>query len=211
MRRFSTLRAEPSSFAVRSLSLAMSTALVYYAEHYVIDVLLGWLYVGLVLLVAVAWADRSTASGDPAREVTGADGVVGPDQHPVPVDVGGGAVVLPLLATQILWINLVTDGPPALALGIDPADEGLMHQPPRPAGEGVVTGRMWRGIFFVGTVMAVNSRYGEDAEDSAEREACHPGVAHDPGGDGQGAVKMVVGSGCRGDGQGRRLRDGGLG
>ena len=45
--------------------------------------------------------------------------------------------MLPLLATQILWINLVTDGPPALALGVDPADEGLMHQPPRPAGEGV--------------------------------------------------------------------------
>ena len=63
------------------------------------------------------------------------------------LDVGGGAVVLPLLATQILWINLVTDGPPALALGVDPADEGLMHQPPRPVGEGVVTGRMWRGIF----------------------------------------------------------------
>jgi Ca2+-transporting ATPase len=40
-----------------------------------------------------------------------------------------GEVVLPLLATQILWINLVTDGPPALALGVDPADEGLMRQP----------------------------------------------------------------------------------
>ena len=43
------------------------------------------------------------------------------------------------LATQILWINLVTDGPPALALGVDPADEELMHQPPRPVGEGVLT------------------------------------------------------------------------
>ena len=48
------------------------------------------------------------------------------------LDVGGDAVVLPLLATQILWINLVTDGPPALALGVDPADEELMDQPPRP-------------------------------------------------------------------------------
>jgi Ca2+-transporting ATPase len=79
------------------------------------------------------------------------------------LDVGGGAVVLPLLATQILWINLVTDGPPALALGVDPADDGLMHQPPRPVREGVVTGRMWRGIFFVGTVMAVGTLFVLDA------------------------------------------------
>jgi Ca2+-transporting ATPase len=69
----------------------------------------------------------------------------------------GGAVVLPLLATQLLWINLVTDGPPALALGVDPADEGLMHQPPRPVGEGVITARMWRGIAFVGVIMAAGT------------------------------------------------------
>ena len=83
--------------------------------------------------------------------------------RPIGLDVGGGAVVLPLLATQILWINLVTDGPPALALGVDPADEGLMHQPPRPAGERVITGRMWRGIFFVGTVMAAGTLFVLDA------------------------------------------------
>ena len=72
---------------------------------------------------------------------------------------GGGAVVLPLIATQILWINLVTDGPPALALGVDPADEDVMHQPPRPVGEGVLTPRMWRGIIFVGVVMAAGTLF----------------------------------------------------
>jgi Ca2+-transporting ATPase len=72
-------------------------------------------------------------------------------------------VVLPLLATQILWINLVTDGPPALALGVDPADDGLMQQPPRPAGEGVLTARMWRGIAQVGVVMAAGTLYVLDA------------------------------------------------
>jgi len=70
---------------------------------------------------------------------------------------GGGGVVLPLLATQILWINLVTDGAPALALGVDPAEPGLMRQPPRPRAERVITPRMWRGIAFVGLVMAAGT------------------------------------------------------
>jgi P-type Ca2+ transporter type 2C len=76
---------------------------------------------------------------------------------------GGDALVLPLLATQILWINLVTDGPPALALGVDPADEGIMAQQPRPVGEGVLTPRMWRGIFVVGVIMAVGTLFVLDA------------------------------------------------
>jgi Ca2+-transporting ATPase len=67
------------------------------------------------------------------------------------------AVVLPLLATQILWINLVTDGAPALALGVDPADSEVMSQPPRPRDEGVITLRMWLGILLVGTVMATGT------------------------------------------------------
>jgi magnesium-transporting ATPase (P-type) len=66
-------------------------------------------------------------------------------------------LVLPLLATQLLWINLVTDGAPALALGVDPAEENLMRRPPRPAGESVITGRMWRGIVFNGLVMAAST------------------------------------------------------
>jgi Ca2+-transporting ATPase len=76
---------------------------------------------------------------------------------PIGLDIGGDALVLPLLATQILWINLVTDGPPALALGLDPADDDVMRQPPRPVGERVVTVRMWRGIVLVGVIMAVGT------------------------------------------------------
>jgi Ca2+-transporting ATPase len=70
---------------------------------------------------------------------------------------GRGGVVLPLLATQILWINLVTDGAPALALGVDPADAGLMTEPPRARNEGVITRGMWAGILFVGAIMAVGT------------------------------------------------------
>src|SRR6185437_5092053 len=64
----------------------------------------------------------------------------------------GNAVVLPLLATQILFINVVTDGAPALALGVDPAED-QMKRAPRPRSEGVITRRMWAGIFFIGAIM----------------------------------------------------------
>jgi Ca2+-transporting ATPase len=66
-------------------------------------------------------------------------------------------LVLPLLATQLLWINLATDGAPALALGVDPADEGVMNRPPRPAREAVITRRMWLGILFVAIIMAAGT------------------------------------------------------
>ena len=69
----------------------------------------------------------------------------------------GSAFALPLLATQLLWINLVTDGAPALALGVDPADIAGMARPPRPRGEGVITRRMWFGIVFVGVVIAAGT------------------------------------------------------
>jgi Ca2+-transporting ATPase len=74
-----------------------------------------------------------------------------------------GAVALPLLAVQVLWINLVTDGAPALALGIDPPDAGNMRRRPRPRAEGVLTARMWRGILFVGIVTAMGTLLSLDA------------------------------------------------
>ncbi len=70
-----------------------------------------------------------------------------------------GAVALPLLATQILWVNLVTDGPPALALGVDPPDAGVMTRPPRPRGEGVITRAMWHGVIYVGGAMALGTLF----------------------------------------------------
>jgi Ca2+-transporting ATPase len=67
------------------------------------------------------------------------------------------AFVLPILATQLLWINLVTDGAPALALGIDPPGPAVMTRHPRPRNEGVITPKMWFGILFVGVVMATGA------------------------------------------------------
>ena len=65
-----------------------------------------------------------------------------------------GAVVLPLLATQILWINLLTDSAPALAMGLDAETEDVMSRPPRSVDERVIDRRMWVGVLFVGLVMA---------------------------------------------------------
>jgi Ca2+-transporting ATPase len=75
----------------------------------------------------------------------------------------GDGIVLPLLATQLLWINLVTDGAPALALGVDPPESRLMDVPPRDKHEGVITTQMWLGIVFVGTVMAAGTLLTIDA------------------------------------------------
>ena len=68
-----------------------------------------------------------------------------------------GGVVLPLLATHILWINLVSDGAPALALGVDPVDPDVMQEPPRARGEGAITGSMWASIVFGGVIMAAGT------------------------------------------------------
>ncbi len=49
---------------------------------------------------------------------------------------------LPLIAIQILWVNLVTDGLPALALGVDPIEEGVMRRPPRKPSDSVFKGML---------------------------------------------------------------------
>ncbi len=75
----------------------------------------------------------------------------------------GAGLALPLLATQILWINMVSDGAPALALGLDPGSEEAMTKPPRPREEGVITRSMWAGIVFVGTITAAGTLFVLDA------------------------------------------------
>jgi P-type Ca2+ transporter type 2C len=64
---------------------------------------------------------------------------------------------LPLLAAQLLWINLITDGPPALALGIDPKDPDVMLRAPRARGTGVLTSEDWWRLAAIGLVMMVGT------------------------------------------------------
>ncbi len=61
---------------------------------------------------------------------------------------------LPLLAVQILWVNLVTDGLPALALGVEPAEPDAMRRPPRPANEPILGRGLWQSALRIGLVMA---------------------------------------------------------
>ena len=64
---------------------------------------------------------------------------------------------LPLLPLQILWINLVTDGPPALALSAESAERGIMRRPPHPPGENVFARGLGRHVVWVGALMALVS------------------------------------------------------
>jgi P-type Ca2+ transporter type 2C len=64
---------------------------------------------------------------------------------------------LPLLATQILWINLVTDSAPALAMGVDPHSADVMDRAPRRPGERIIDARMWWGVLQTGAVMAFST------------------------------------------------------
>ena len=66
---------------------------------------------------------------------------------------GADAIAVPLLATQILWINLVTDSGPALAMGLDPEDGDVMARAPRRPDERIIDRHMWQQAAFLGIVM----------------------------------------------------------
>jgi Ca2+-transporting ATPase len=66
-------------------------------------------------------------------------------------------ISLPLLPVQILWMNLVTDGLPALALGVESGETGVMQRPPRDPTAPIIDRRMGIHILWVGLLMAVVS------------------------------------------------------
>ena len=65
---------------------------------------------------------------------------------------GLGLVITPV---QILWINVVTDGIPALTMGVDPEADDVMERPPRPRGEGVITRRIVTSILGIALFMTL--------------------------------------------------------
>ncbi|MDZ4185560.1 MAG: cation-translocating P-type ATPase [Desulfuromonadales bacterium] len=60
---------------------------------------------------------------------------------------------IPLLPIHILWINLVTDGLPGLALAVEPAEKGIMERPPRHPQESIFSGGLGVHILWVGLLM----------------------------------------------------------
>ena len=61
---------------------------------------------------------------------------------------------LPLTVLQILWINLITDGLPAIALTADPAEKEIMSRPPRPPKENIISKEVGADVIILGTLMA---------------------------------------------------------
>jgi Ca2+-transporting ATPase len=71
-----------------------------------------------------------------------------------------GDIAIPLLPIQILWINLVTDGLPGLALAMEPAEKNTMSRPPHPPGESFFSrGVGWHIVLF-GLLMGLASFIG---------------------------------------------------
>lgn len=64
---------------------------------------------------------------------------------------------LPLVPLQILWINLVTDGLPGLAMALEPSERNAMQRPPRPPDEPILTNRLIRHLLVFGFLMGAVS------------------------------------------------------
>nr|WP_241677004.1 cation-translocating P-type ATPase [Bifidobacterium jacchi] len=75
---------------------------------------------------------------------------------------GSAGVTVPLLATQLLWINLLTDAAPALAMGVDPQTDDVMARRPRRLTDRVIDKDMWVDIAFIGLIMAAVTLIGMD-------------------------------------------------
>ena len=60
---------------------------------------------------------------------------------------------IPLVPVQLLWVNLVTDGLPAVALGMEPQERDVMHRPPRAPDESVFARGLWQHALWVGILM----------------------------------------------------------
>lgn len=63
----------------------------------------------------------------------------------------------PFTAVQILWVNIIMDGPPAMTLGVEPARPGIMQQPPRDGGAAILSPRRFWRIALFGLTMAVGT------------------------------------------------------
>jgi Ca2+-transporting ATPase len=63
----------------------------------------------------------------------------------------------PFTAIQILWVNIIMDGPPAMTLGVEPARPGVMDQPPRAADASILTGRRMARLSLYGLTMAAGT------------------------------------------------------
>ena len=68
---------------------------------------------------------------------------------------------MPLLPIQILWVNLITDGLPGLALAVEPPEKGLMQRPPRPPGESLFSGGLGQHIVWVGLLIGALSIFAQ--------------------------------------------------